>query len=97
MQTAEFVDLCWIHSRRLCKNKYISYIYQWRSQGFDHSYIIRLLYNYGFDPGGHDNFFGGAIFILDSGAEPAKWATDRACSPSIGRMKWAGKTLLDII
>ena len=33
--------------------------------------------------GGHDNFFGGAIFILDSGAEPAKWATE-ARSPSIG-------------
>jgi len=33
--------------------------------------------------GGHENFFGGAIFILDSGAEPAKWATE-ARSPSIG-------------
>ena len=32
---------------------------------------------------GHDNFLGGAIYILDSGVEPAKWATE-ARSPSIG-------------
>jgi len=42
---------------------------QWRSQGFD--------------PGGMIMFLGGAIFILDSGEEPAKWATE-ARSPSIG-------------
>jgi len=43
-------------------------------------------------------FLRGAIFILDSGVELAKWATE-ARSPSIGliRMKWSGKTLLDII
>jgi len=41
---------------------------QWRSQGFDPGGMIIL---------------GGAIFILDSGPEPAKWATE-ARSPSIG-------------
>ena len=46
-----------------------SWYAQWRSQGFD--------------PGGHEHFFGGAIYILDSGTESAKWATE-ARSPSIG-------------